>query len=69
VWYLTARAIFMLAISVFFCCLCAASHPSFCQKTSESLWEMEGGMFSASPLVDICNGNDLLRPRKQEKRV
>jgi hypothetical protein len=30
---------------------------------------MEGGMFRASPLVDICNGNDLLRPHKQEKKA
>ncbi len=26
-------------------------------------------MFRASPIVDICNGNDLLRPHKQEKKV
>ena len=52
-----------------FCGLGASSRPPPRPQTSESLWEMEGGMFRASPLVDICNGNDLLRPHKQEKRV
>ncbi len=37
-------------------------------QASESLWEMEGGMFTASPLVDICNGNDTLRPHKKEHK-
>ena len=38
-------------------------------KANDSLWEMEGGMFKASPLVDICNGNDTLRPHNKERKV
>ena len=33
------------------------------------MWEMEGALFKASPLVDICNGNDQLRPSKKEQKV
>jgi hypothetical protein len=33
------------------------------------MWEMEGALFKASPLVDICNGNDQLRPSKKEHKV
>jgi hypothetical protein len=33
------------------------------------MWEMEGALFKGSPLVDICNGNDQLRPCKRECKV
>jgi hypothetical protein len=42
---------------------------SFACKAAESTWEMEGAFFNGSPLVDICNGNDNLRPSKKESKV
>ena len=68
-WKMKVRRASCIAIQSTLRLRCFVWASLYTAQASESLWEMEGGMFKASPLVDICNGNDTLRPHKKEHKV